>query len=1152
MEVDSSNPSSSTEGSRAPRLSNSTDSQKNPHGLLPFFVDGNPIKSGRKTLRSAFSGAFFKGGRSGGKWFNPEDFTAQKREWARQFGGKDKVIGWPAKCFEHFLVVGLPPTADVNSAVADAITAHSAKQVGADIDVLPESKPDSQHRGHIKGRPLQPQVLYKYPPDKPVISDVAAFCFPHGVQPMLLERTPSMSSLNQLIYSQRFQQSDDSSFIFLLKVADNLPLYGVCCYMEEMVHRPPALLNDLFPDHNAPLSRYLISAPRCYCFLTHYPFFPLHFKVLHMLMGLERLERITAFIDEAAEAGIGDMAAPDPQDSEDSYQDASESKPQLLSQRSGQLPQKISVEQQMELTEQLSSRLSRRVATSAAPNGMASPASGRLPKGAPARPGLPSHGSYTNLAADPGAQSLLNLDQGYDEEWGTFGTRPSRPSTSDTSSLPGESPHQPRSSGTRPSKSEASSIREGSPYPPDADGASPAAFGDLPRTHPHLFRDTRSSGELPDAELRDPQQSRSQHRWQPQPNDGSEPNSGLASPFAEPHAQHASLPGQDGFQQSSSYRRTGSTDALPLLPYAPSGLPPAGRRRTTREAHLALGESPPSLSHADSGMNPDRHPSHPNLIAAQRQSSAVLKRASERLRKVMEAQSEGSAGPQQIIASSALSSAPAFHTRSLPPPSPPQASGAGVLPVGTVGPPVRRHTRTHSGNIPKLNTPPSTYAGRNPFSEPDPSVQPSAASDASISSFYTAVEDGVESGGPSFVDRSQRDANRSGGPFAGDRAPHTQRPSVLGAGADRSAQSPLPPIATGNSRFAHHAQVNGRVGETVYPEAGTTEPISPTSRRRGMRSMSLRGSSHRNLAKVASTGELARICDPANAMQVLQAYWEAPVPQPGEEFEFNPDASLQPIHYRRSKLHDASPLEYVHRAAIVAAESEAADGLRVWTVANLCRSLSLENILTLLTGALLERQMVVFCPNLGVLSVTTLALIPLLRPFAWQSLLLPILPASMLAFLEAPVPFILGVQYKTGEVASRCGDLIRVNVYKDKVKNASLPPLPNDRALVAALTKDYSMLATMGEEKARNRPIYSVTDSQRGAAERLLRTVQNYLGGLCDGIKQHAITDVQTSDRVSVLFKDSFLDSFANKDKPFMRQFLETQMFSVYSDSVIN
>lgn len=70
-------------------------------------------------------------------------------------------------------------------------------------------------------------------------------------------------------------------------------------------------------------------------------------QVLHMVMGLERLERITAFIDEASEAGIGDMAPSEPHESEDSYQDAGESRRQILSQRSGQLPQKISVEQQV-------------------------------------------------------------------------------------------------------------------------------------------------------------------------------------------------------------------------------------------------------------------------------------------------------------------------------------------------------------------------------------------------------------------------------------------------------------------------------------------------------------------------------------------------------------------------------------------------------------------------------------------------------------------------------------------------------------------------------------------------------------------------------------------------------------------------------------
>ena len=64
-----------------------------------------------------------------------------------------------------------------------------------------------------------------------------------------------------------------------IQVADNLPLYGVCCYMEEMLHRPPSLLKAKYPDCNIPLTRYMVAAPRCYCFLTHYPFFSLHMKV---------------------------------------------------------------------------------------------------------------------------------------------------------------------------------------------------------------------------------------------------------------------------------------------------------------------------------------------------------------------------------------------------------------------------------------------------------------------------------------------------------------------------------------------------------------------------------------------------------------------------------------------------------------------------------------------------------------------------------------------------------------------------------------------------------------------------------------------------------------------------------------------------------
>lgn len=59
----------------------------------------------------------------------------------------------------------------------------------------------------------------------------------------------------------------------------SLPLYGVCMYSEEVLHRPPVLARERYPTCKAPYRQCLIAAPRCYCLLSHYPFFPLHFQV---------------------------------------------------------------------------------------------------------------------------------------------------------------------------------------------------------------------------------------------------------------------------------------------------------------------------------------------------------------------------------------------------------------------------------------------------------------------------------------------------------------------------------------------------------------------------------------------------------------------------------------------------------------------------------------------------------------------------------------------------------------------------------------------------------------------------------------------------------------------------------------------------------
>lgn len=49
------------------------------------------------------------------------------------------------------------------------------------------------------GTSLQPEVLFKYPPGKRLaLKDLPGFCFPNGVQARVMERTPSMSELNEV------------------------------------------------------------------------------------------------------------------------------------------------------------------------------------------------------------------------------------------------------------------------------------------------------------------------------------------------------------------------------------------------------------------------------------------------------------------------------------------------------------------------------------------------------------------------------------------------------------------------------------------------------------------------------------------------------------------------------------------------------------------------------------------------------------------------------------------------------------------------------------------------------------------------------------------------------------------------------------------
>ncbi|XP_031267908.1 uncharacterized protein LOC116126354 isoform X1 [Pistacia vera] len=302
------------------------------------------------------------------------------------------------------------------------------------------------------------------------------------------------------------------------------------------------------------------------------------------------------------------------------------------------------------------------------------------------------------------------------------------------------------------------------------------------------------------------------------------------------------------------------------------------------------------------------------------------------------------------------------------------------------------------------------------------------------------------------------------------------------------------------------------------------------------------------------------------SLQILCEYYHLRCPARGAKLRFHPLEHLHPLEYHRpdeTVLHTAgstidlrscsSSLEFVEVDAHSAlwAEEEAT-ALSTWTVACLCGSLRLENVLTMFAAALLEKQIIVVCSNLGILSASVLSIIPLIRPYQWQSLLMPVLPNDMLDFLDAPVPYIVGVKNKTSEVQSKLTSAILVDVNKNQVKAPSIPQLPQHKELFASLSPYHAKL--VGESYlGKKRPVYECTDVQIEAAKGFLAVLRSYLDSLCSNLRSHTITNVQSNnDKVSLLLKESFIDSYPSRERPFMKLFVDTQLFSVHTDLVLS
>ncbi|KAL8170204.1 hypothetical protein V2J09_022008 [Rumex salicifolius] len=297
----------------------------------------------------------------------------------------------------------------------------------------------------------------------------------------------------------------------------------------------------------------------------------------------------------------------------------------------------------------------------------------------------------------------------------------------------------------------------------------------------------------------------------------------------------------------------------------------------------------------------------------------------------------------------------------------------------------------------------------------------------------------------------------------------------------------------------------------------------------------------------------------------LLSYGALTIPARGSELAFHPLEHHQAIQYRRPAVSELGIAEeFLTQESQDPLKLAEAWSMQSWLQQKRlfvyqCGQLQqfaeffvliiilLAYVLALVTGVLLEKQVALNCPNLGVLSAAVLSLIPMIRPFEWQSLLLPVLPDRMLDFLEAPVPFLVGLEKKPSGVKMKTDNLVHVDLLKDQLKTCYLPLLPRRKELVAELRPIHARLAcqsTLVEE-----PVYRCSEEQAEAAVQFLCVMKRYMESLCANLRSNTITSVQSNnDRVCILLKDSFADSFPFRDRPFIKLFVDTQMFSVLSD----
>ncbi|MBE7179937.1 MAG: hypothetical protein INR71_01815, partial [Terriglobus roseus] len=129
-------------------------------------------------------------------------------------------------------------------------------------------------------------------------------------------------------------------------------------------------------------------------------------------------------------------------------------------------------------------------------------------------------------------------------------------------------------------------------------------------------------------------------------------------------------------------------------------------------------------------------------------------------------------------------------------------------------------------------------------------------------------------------------------------------------------------------------------------------------------------------------------------------------------------------------------------------------GARTIDLYALFRSLSLMNIITLFEYVLSESRIILVSSHTSMLHLASAAITNLLYPLKWCGVFIPVLPARLIQTLEAPCPYIIGIEKRYDNVEYPSDDFVLVDLDEDVIESTAAPvclPRQQRRKLMSLL-----------------------------------------------------------------------------------------------------